>query len=97
MKVFTIRCWVLSPFLVAGAIAQERTAEPQHLPEKARSALAAFDRTQALNPALPQMDLIAGLCDAELDAKLKQFDNALTAGEELVRRYPRDVEALNNV
>ena len=33
---------------------------------RAADALAAFDRARKLNPALPQMDVMTGLCDAEL-------------------------------
>ncbi len=33
---------------------------------RASEALTAFDRARKLNPALPQLDLMAGLCDADL-------------------------------
>jgi tetratricopeptide (TPR) repeat protein len=97
---------------------------------RAEQALAAFERARKLNPALPQMDVMVGLCDAELgryrDAvdilapafahppddesgrliglhlarsygELKQFEKATEAGEELLRRYPRDAEILYQV
>jgi tetratricopeptide (TPR) repeat protein len=90
-------------------------------------ALIAFERARKLNPALPQVNVMIGLCDADLGryreavallapafehppddetgrliglhlerayAELKQFDKALAAGEELVRRYPNDPEIL---
>ena len=90
-------------------------------------ALVSFERARKLNPALAQVGLMIGLCDADLGryreaagllapafehppddetgrliglhlersyAELKQFDKALAAGEELVRRYPNDPEIL---
>lgn len=93
-------------------------------------ALTAFERARKLNAALPQVNVMIGLCDADLGryheavellasafehppdeetgrliglhlersyAELKQFDKALTAGEELVRRYPNDPEILYQV
>jgi len=96
----------------------------------ATEALAAFDRARKLNPAMPQVDLMAALCQAELgryreavavlapafehppDAEtgrliglhltrsyteLRQFDKALAAGEELLKRYPDDAEVLFQV
>ena len=97
---------------------------------RAADALAAFEQARKLNPALPQVKLMIGLCDAELgryqeaatilapaferppDAEtgrliglavarsygeLKQYDKALAAGEELVKRYPNDPEILYQV
>jgi tetratricopeptide (TPR) repeat protein len=97
---------------------------------RAADALAAFERARKLNPNLPQMDLMVGLCDAELGrdreaisllapafehppdtesgrlaglhlarayGALKQFDKAVAAGEELLRRYPDDPEILYQV
>jgi tetratricopeptide (TPR) repeat protein len=90
-------------------------------------ALIAFERARKRNPALPQVNVMIGLCDADPGryreavallarafehppandtggliglhlerayAELKQFDQALAAGEELVRRYPNDPEIL---
>jgi tetratricopeptide (TPR) repeat protein len=96
----------------------------------ATEALAAFDRARKLNPATRQVDLMIGLCQAELGrhqeavailapafdhppdaetgrliglhlarsySELRQFDKALAAGEELLKRYPDDPEVLFQV
>jgi len=96
----------------------------------ATEALAAFDRARKLHPAMPQVDLMVGLCQAELGkhraavailapafdhppdtetgrliglhlarsySELRQFDKALAAGEELLKRYPDDPEVLFQV
>ena len=96
----------------------------------ATEALAAFERARKLNAATPQVDLMVGLCQAELGrhreavailapafdhppdaetgrliglhlarsySELRQFDKALAAGEELLKRYPDDAEVLFQV
>jgi tetratricopeptide (TPR) repeat protein len=93
-------------------------------------AVTAFDRARELNPHLAAVELMVGLCDAELGrdraaiellapafehppdpetgrlaglhlahsyAALQQFDKAVAAGEELLRRYPDDAEILYQV